>query len=61
MASIDELKTVPAKIKPDEVKLAKQVIGSFETEGDLAPYHDDYQTTVAIIQRKDRGPGGRRK
>ena len=32
MGAIDELKTVPAKIKPDEVKLARQVIGNFETE-----------------------------
>ena len=35
MSAIDELKTVPAKIKPDEVKLARQVISNFETEGDL--------------------------
>ena len=32
MGAIDELKTVPAKIKPDEVRLARQVIGNFETE-----------------------------
>jgi len=43
MSAIDELKTVPAKIKPDEVKLARQVIGNFETEGDLTQYKDDYQ------------------
>ncbi len=43
MGAIDELKTVPAKIKPDEVKLARQVIGSFETGGDLTQYKDDYQ------------------
>jgi DNA end-binding protein Ku len=43
MSSIDELKTVPAKIKPDEVKLARQVISNFETEGDLSQYKDDYQ------------------
>ena len=56
MASIDELKTVPAKIKPDEVKLAKQVIGSFETEGDLTQYHDDYQDELRrIIDAKIAG------
>ena len=30
MSAIDELKTVPAKIKPDEIKLARQVIGNFD-------------------------------
>jgi DNA end-binding protein Ku len=43
MNAIDELKTVPSKIKPDEVKLARQVIGNFETGGDLTQYKDDYQ------------------
>src|SRR5207237_7701526 len=43
MSDIDELKTVAAKIKPDEVRLARQVIGNFEVEGDLSQYKDDYQ------------------
>jgi DNA end-binding protein Ku len=43
MSAIDELKTVPAKIKPEEVKLARQVIGNFETGGDLTQYKDEYQ------------------
>jgi DNA end-binding protein Ku len=43
MGAIDELSHVPAKIKPDEVKLARQVIGNFETGGDLSQYKDDYQ------------------
>jgi DNA end-binding protein Ku len=43
MGAIDELKSVPAKIKPDEVKLARQVISNFETGGDLTQYKDDYQ------------------
>lgn len=46
MGAIDELKTVPAKIKPDEVKLARQVIGNFETGGDLTQYKDDYQVQL---------------
>jgi len=46
MSAIDELKTVPTKIKPDEVKLARQVISNFETEGDLTQYKDDYQTEL---------------
>jgi DNA end-binding protein Ku len=56
MGAIDELKTVPAKIKPDEVKLAKQVIGNFETGGDLTQYKDDYQLQLrAIIDSKVAG------
>lgn len=56
MSAIDELKTVPASIKPDEVKLAKQVIGSFVQEGDLTQYRDDYQTELRrIIDAKVAG------
>ena len=56
MSAIDELKTVPAKIKPDEVKLARQVIGSFESEGDLSQYRDDYQDELRkIIDAKIAG------
>ena len=61
MGAIDELKTVPAKIKPDEVKLARQVIGNFETEGDLTQYQDDYQNELRKIDRReDRRRGDRR-
>jgi DNA end-binding protein Ku len=49
MSSIDELKLVPKSIKPDEVRLAKQVIGSFESEGDLTQYKDDYQTELRRV------------
>jgi DNA end-binding protein Ku len=56
MSAIDELKTVPAKIKPDEVKLAKQVISNFETEGDLTQYRDEYQDELRrIIDAKIAG------
>jgi DNA end-binding protein Ku len=56
MSAIDELKTVPARIKPEEVKLAKQVIGSFESEGDLAQYKDEYQAELRrIIEAKIAG------
>jgi DNA end-binding protein Ku len=56
MGAIDELKTVPAKIKPDEVKLARQVIGNFETGGDLTQYQDDYQNELRkIIDAKVAG------
>jgi DNA end-binding protein Ku len=56
MSAIDELKHVPAKIKPEEVKLAKQVIGNFETGGDLTQYKDDYQLQLrAMIDAKIAG------
>ena len=56
MGAIDELKTVPAKIRPDEVKLARQVIGSFESEGDLTQYRDEYQDELRkIIDAKIAG------
>jgi DNA end-binding protein Ku len=56
MGAIDELKSVPSKIKPDEVKLARQVIGNFETGGDLTQYQDDYQNELRrIIDAKIAG------
>jgi DNA end-binding protein Ku len=56
MGAIDELKTVPTKIKPDEIKLARQVIGNFESEGDLTQYQDDYQIELRkIIEAKIAG------
>jgi DNA end-binding protein Ku len=56
MSAIDELKLVPAKIKPDEVRLARQVIGNFETEGDLTQYKDDYQEELRkVIDAKIAG------
>lgn len=57
MDQIDELKTVPAKIRPDEIKLAKQVISNFETgELDLEEYKDEYQEELRrIIDAKIAG------
>jgi DNA end-binding protein Ku len=57
MDAIDELKTVPAKIRPDEIKLAKQVISNFETgELDLEEYKDEYQDELRrIIDAKIAG------
>ena len=56
MGAIDELKSVPAKMKPDEVRLARQVIGNFETGGDLTQYKDDYQLELQkIIDAKIEG------
>jgi DNA end-binding protein Ku len=56
MSAIDELKLVPKSIKPDEIKLARQVIGNFETDGDLTQYKDDYQTELRrVIDAKIAG------
>src|SRR5689334_23592034 len=43
MDAIEELETVPGKVKPEEIKLAKQVIGNFEGALDLTEYSDKYQ------------------
>ncbi len=56
MDAIDELTDMPAKVKPEEVKLAKQVMGTFEGEVDLQEYRDDYQVGLReIIDAKIEG------
>src|SRR6187200_1745553 len=56
MDAIDELDGVPAKVKPDEIKLAKQVIENFEGELDLREYRDAYQEELQrIIDAKIAG------
>ena len=56
MDAIDELEGVPAKVKPEEIKLAKQVISNFEGELDLADYKDAYQEELQrIIDAKIAG------
>jgi DNA end-binding protein Ku len=56
MDAIDELEGVPSKVKPDEIKLAKQVIANFEGQLDLAEYKDAYQEELQrIIDAKIAG------
>jgi DNA end-binding protein Ku len=56
MDQIEELDTVPSKVKPDEIKLAKQVIGNFEGQLDLTEYSDRYQEELQrIIDAKVAG------
>ncbi|OFW03840.1 MAG: Ku protein [Acidobacteria bacterium RIFCSPLOWO2_02_FULL_67_36] len=56
MDDIDELGGVPSKVKPDEIKLAKQVIGNFEAPLDLTEYRDAYQEELQrIIDAKIAG------
>jgi DNA end-binding protein Ku len=56
MDAIDDLADMPAKVKPEEVKLAHQVMGTFEGEVDLQEYRDDYQVGLReIIDAKIEG------
>jgi DNA end-binding protein Ku len=56
MDAIDELQDMPAKIKPEEVKLAQQVIGTFEGDVDFKSYRDEYQMGLReIIDAKIEG------
>jgi DNA end-binding protein Ku len=56
MDSIDELADMPATVKPAEVKLAQQVMGTFEGELDFETYKDEYQQGLReIIDAKIEG------
>jgi DNA end-binding protein Ku len=56
MNGIEELAIVPAKVKPQEVQLARQVIGTFEKKLDLADYRDEYREGLQkIIDAKIAG------
>jgi DNA end-binding protein Ku len=56
MDAIDELAGVPSKVKPEEIKMAKQVISNFEGELDLSEYTDAYQEELQrIIDAKIAG------
>jgi len=56
MDNIEELDQTPVKVKPDEIKLAKQVIGNFEGALNLEEYSDKYQEELQrIIDAKVAG------
>ena len=56
MSAIEELGSLPGTVKPDEIKLAKQVIGTFESELDLKEYRDEYKDgLMKIIEAKIAG------
>jgi DNA end-binding protein Ku len=47
---------MPEKVKPEEVKLAKQVMATFEGAVDFDSYRDDYQVGLReIIDAKIEG------
>ena len=56
MDAVDELGSVPASVKPEEIKLAKQVIGMFEAPLNLKDYTDEYREGLQrIIDAKVAG------
>lgn len=56
MSAIEELDDLPETVNEDEVKLARQVIGTFAGELDLSEFTDDYQAELRrIIDAKIAG------
>ena len=56
MEAIDELQDMPETVKPAEVKLAEQVMATFEGEVDFESYKDEYQVGLReIIDAKIEG------
>ena len=54
--AVEELNSVPAQVKPEEAKLARQVIQTFEQPLNLADYKDEYRAGLqAIIDAKISG------
>ena len=53
---IEELNSLPTKVKPEEMKLAKQVIATFDAELNLKDYKDEYTEGLRkIIDAKIAG------
>jgi len=53
---IDDLNSVPSKAKPQEMKLAKQIVATFESELNLKDYKDEYREGLRkIIDAKIAG------
>ena len=56
MDAIDELADMPATVKPEEVRLARQVMATFEGELEFDSYRDEYQAGLReIIDAKVEG------
>src|SRR5215472_3549929 len=56
MDAIEELSEMPAKVKPEEVQLAQQVMATFEGSVDFKSYKDEYQVGLReIIDAKIEG------
>jgi DNA end-binding protein Ku len=56
LEAIEELRDVAAKVKPEELKLARQVVQSFEAPLDLSSFRDEYQAELKrLIEAKIAG------
>jgi len=56
MDTVEELNSVPSKVKPEEIRLARQVIETFDRPIDLATYKDEYREGLqGIIDAKIAG------
>jgi non-homologous end joining protein Ku len=40
--SVEDLSSVPSRVKPEEMKRGKQVIATFDADLDLKTYKDEY-------------------
>ena len=65
--ALDDLQLVPAQVRPEEIKLARQVIDTFDAPLDLATYRDEYREGLQriidakvageeVVVRQRRGP-----
>jgi DNA end-binding protein Ku len=53
---VEELNSVPSRVKPEEMKLAKQVVATFDGELNLKEYKDEYREGLRrIIDAKIAG------
>jgi DNA end-binding protein Ku len=53
---VEELNSLPSKVRPEEIKLARQVIDTFEAPLNLASYKDEYREGLQkIIDAKIAG------
>ena len=56
ISGIGELEFAQGTVKKEELKLAQQILTSFESDADLSHYHDDYQDALrAMIDKKVEG------
>jgi DNA end-binding protein Ku len=56
ISTVEELNSVPEQVKPEEMKLARQVIDTFEQPLDLSDYKDEYREGLQrIIEAKIAG------
>jgi DNA end-binding protein Ku len=54
--AVEELNSVPSTVKPQEIQLARQVIGTFDAPLDLETYRDEYREGLQrIIDAKIAG------